>query len=336
MITRYFTFTGEGALAEYPNAVEFFTHALSLTEGCSWIDCCDPERIELEDLAVNFNLHRLSVDDCFEENPIPKIDIFPEYCALVFHDVAGSDGIVSLTAANYFVGRGFLLSVRRAASEGAHPIGKTVERLRRNGLSGGAPMLLHALLDETVDRVFPALEELTEKVADMEDGAIAGEGSLDPGALSDMRKSLLGLRKSLNYERELVSRIRRRESAVFGDAVLPYFGDLGDHIASYLDLAESSREAIGNLVQMNLAMSSNAMAEASNRMNRSVGRLTFITVIFMPLTLLSGILGMSEFTMMTGQGNWKLSYPLLLLGMLGIAAATAGILRRLDDQDGGD
>jgi magnesium transporter len=35
--------------------------------------------------------------------------------------------------------------------------------------------------------------------------------------------------------------------------------------------------------------------------------LTFITTIFMPLTLLAGIGGMSEWSMMTGPENWKIS-----------------------------
>jgi len=65
-------------------------------------------------------------------------------------------------------------------------------------------------------------------------------------------------------------------------------------------------------------------------MNRSVSRLTFITVIFMPLTLIAGIFGMSEFTMFTGPEHWKIAYPLLIVGMVAIAAVTAGILRRMD------
>lgn len=331
MKTRYFKFDSCGAMREAADAVEFFSGSQNAdANGFGWIDCCDPERIELEDIAVNFDLHRLSVDDCFDDASIPKIDIYPEYCTIIFNDVLPSPEGVALSECNYFLGEKFLLSVRRSASEEHYPIGKTVERLKRYGMAGGSVMLFHALLDGSVDRAFPAIEETTERIAEIEDNVIAGTAQLDAAELSGIRHSLLALRKSLNYERELMSRIRRRESLLFAEAVLPYFGDINDHLASHLDLTESGREMVGNLVQMNLTLSSNSMAEASNRMNRSVSRLTFITTIFMPLTLLAGIGGMSEWTMMTGPDNWTLSYPLMLLGMAGIAALTAGILHWLD------
>jgi magnesium transporter len=41
-----------------------------------------------------------------------------------------------------------------------------------------------------------------------------------------------------------------------------------------------------------------------------------ITTVFMPLTLLASIGGMSEWTMITGgETNWKTAYALLILGM---------------------
>lgn len=58
------------------------------------------------------------------------------------------------------------------------------------------------------------------------------------------------------------------------------------------------------------------MARATNQTNATVRRLTFITTIFMPLTLLSGVGGMSEFSMMTGSENWRIAYPLFMVGMV--------------------
>ena len=59
-------------------------------------------------------------------------------------------------------------------------------------------------------------------------------------------------------------------------------------------------------------------------------RLTMITTIFMPLTLISGIGGMSEYSMMTGTDNWRISYPLMILGMVIIAIGTYYLLKRMN------
>jgi magnesium transporter len=58
--------------------------------------------------------------------------------------------------------------------------------------------------------------------------------------------------------------------------------------------------------------------------------LTIITTIFMPLTLLVGIGGMSEWSMMTEPENWRIAYPTLLLAMVLIGLANYFTLKRLE------
>jgi magnesium transporter len=49
----------------------------------------------------------------------------------------------------------------------------------------------------------------------------------------------------------------------------------------------------------------------------------------MPLTLIASILGMSEWTMMTGSENWRLSYPLFFGAMLVIGLVNLYLIKRL-------
>ena len=83
-------------------------------------------------------------------------------------------------------------------------------------------------------------------------------------------------------------------------------------------------------MEMYLSMLNNKMTIAANQTNKSVRRLTFITTIFMPLTLLAGIGGMSEWSMMTGPANWKIAYPAFLLGMAVIGFANYCLLKWLE------
>jgi magnesium transporter len=50
----------------------------------------------------------------------------------------------------------------------------------------------------------------------------------------------------------------------------------------------------------------------------------------MPLTLLASIGGMSEWTMMTGPGNWKKAYPLFIIGMAVIAAVNYFLIKLIE------
>jgi Mg2+ and Co2+ transporter CorA len=56
--------------------------------------------------------------------------------------------------------------------------------------------------------------------------------------------------------------------------------------------------------------------------------LTFVNAIFMPLTLIASIWGMSERSMMTGPENWKIAYPLFFLLCGALAYITYILLRK--------
>jgi magnesium transporter len=76
------------------------------------------------------------------------------------------------------------------------------------------------------------------------------------------------------------------------------------------------------------------MTKMSNDTNISVRRLTLIATIFMPLTLLASIGGMSEWSMMTGPENWKISYPIFIVVMVIIAIVNYYFIRRMEKKNG--
>jgi magnesium transporter len=83
-------------------------------------------------------------------------------------------------------------------------------------------------------------------------------------------------------------------------------------------------------MEIYLSMLNNQMTKAANETNNSVRRMSLIMTIFMPLTLLAGIGGMSEWSMMTGPANWKISYPAFMLVMVVIGIANYYLLKRTE------
>jgi magnesium transporter len=64
--------------------------------------------------------------------------------------------------------------------------------------------------------------------------------------------------------------------------------------------------------------------------NKDLKRLTVITVVFMPINVLAGIGGMSEFTMMTQGVPWAISYSIFIFVMIAIGIMTFMALRALE------
>lgn len=70
----------------------------------------------------------------------------------------------------------------------------------------------------------------------------------------------------------------------------------------------------------------------NNNMNVLLKNLTVINVVFLPLGVLAGVGGMSEFTMMTEGIAWWAAYPLFLLGLAVIGFVTWRVLGRWMDR----
>jgi magnesium transporter len=189
---------------------------------------------------------------------------------------------------------------------------------------------MHLILDQVVDQKFVAIEALEDELNGVEEALMADPASFQPAELIRFRRYLLRLRKSLFHEREILSKICRGDFPLVSKKAIYHYRDIYDHLVRFYEVTESYRDIVTSLMEMYLSMLNNQMAKAANDTNATVRRLTLITTIFMPLTLLAGIGGMSEWTMITGPDNWRVSYPGFMLAMVVIGFASYVFLSRLD------
>ena len=68
----------------------------------------------------------------------------------------------------------------------------------------------------------------------------------------------------------------------------------------------------------------------NNNMNLLLKKLTIINIVFLPLNLIAGIGGMSEYSMMTQGVHWWLAYSLFMVGMLLVGVLTMYLLNKVD------
>jgi magnesium transporter len=61
--------------------------------------------------------------------------------------------------------------------------------------------------------------------------------------------------------------------------------------------------------------------------NKVIKRLTVLSVVFMPLNVIAGVGGMSEFSMMTQGIPWAISYSIFILGLVVVGWLTFELLR---------
>jgi magnesium transporter len=303
--------------------------------GFIWFNYSQPAKEELSLLIDPLGLHPLSIEDCFDENQIPKIDDYPLYTFILFNTFEYSNRILAINEVDMFIGKDFLVTVN--LNDAYNPqLQKRIERnieLEPRSFRQGPAFLLHVILDQIVDQKFVAIEGLEDELDNAEESILSDLANFSPATLLHLRRNLFALRKSLFHERETLVKICRKDCPFIPEKALFFYRDIYDHLAIFFELTDTSRDVVTSLMEMYLSMLNNRMSRTANQTNMTVRRLTFITTIFMPLTLLTGIGGMSEWSMMTGSENWRISYPIFLMLMVIIGIVNYFLFKRLEKKD---
>jgi len=328
--SRFFHVSPSGKLTRANTLTELWSSLRN--GGYVWLDYCDPTQEQLSPLIERLGIHPLSVEDCLDEDQIPKIEDFPTNTFMLMNRYIYSGGALSVDEVDFMVGKDFVVTV--SGHSGDHlRFYDRIEDVTGVGseiLGRGPGFLLYAALNYVVDMKYAAIEALQDEIDAAEEAILKDPANFKPADLMRLRRDLLSLRKSLFHEREILVKICRRDSPFITEKAIFHFRDIYDHLAKFFELVEIYRETITSLLEIYLSMVNNQMAKVSNRTNIGVRRLTLITTIFMPLTLLAGIGGMSEWTMMTGETNWKIAYPAFLFGMAMVGTVSYFIIRWLD------
>jgi len=300
--------------------------------GFFWLHYYQPTREELSMLIDPLGLHQLSIEDCFDDDQVPKIEDYHKNTFILFNAFSYADSKLSIDEVDLFIGENFLVSVTHSEPTNSlllTGIEQAVERSNRSAREGPA-FLLHVILDRIVDHKFAAIELLEDNLDRMEETMLAAISRFNPSELIRVRRDLVALHKSIFHEREILTKICRKDCPFVSDKEIFHYRDIYDHLSRFFELAETYRDLVTSLMEMYLSLLNNQMTRATQETNATVRRLTFIATIFMPLTLLAGIGGMSEWTMMTGRENWRIAYPAFLSAMVLLGLANYYTLHRLE------
>jgi magnesium transporter len=325
---KFYYFSSTGFFYGIPTLTETLS---SLNEGgFVWLNYYNPDKEEINALVDLIGIHPLSVEDCFDEQQVPKMENFQNNTFILFNSFTYQDGDLFVDEINLFTGKNYLVTISGHNSGGRRPL-KGFEDIVENDVSAGRygpAWLLHKVIDYIVDQKYSAFDTMEDELNNAEDDLLNNLNDFKPMRLLHLRRDISSLRKSLYHEREILVKINRLDSPFIPEKAMVPFRDIYDHLAKLFELSDTYHETETSLMELYTSMLNNRMTQMSNETNASVKRLTIITTVFMPLTLVASIGGMSEWTMMTGTENWKISYPLFFLGLAVLGVLNYWVINR--------
>jgi magnesium transporter len=274
-------------------------------DDCVWVDVqgLGDEAVMLE-LAEIFDLHPLALEDIVHVPQRPKTEAFAKHQLLFTRMLTGGpNGEVGLEQVTLVIADKLVVTFQEGPGDVFDPVRKRLAD-RKNALrTSGSDYLAYALLDSIVDAYFPVIEALGDCICDLEEDVFSGTNERTLHSLSELRSTLLSVRRSVWPLRDVVNQLVRDDVKCFGPEVRVFLRDVYDHCVNAADMVESYRELGASLMNSHLSV-------VSNRMNEVMKVLTVMSTIFIPLTFLSGLYGMNFIWM--PELAWKWSYPILL------------------------
>jgi magnesium transporter len=251
----------------------------------AWLDVCAPTDAEIALIAEELDLHPIAVEHVKEHHERPKADAYPTYYVISFSAIEASAEPATCRTEIFtiFAFADVLVTVRA----GDWTARADVERRWLAGRIPSAPMLLHALLDATVDEYFPVVDDYGERADVLESRILQGETEALKTSLADLfllKRDLLHVRKLIAPEREVLQVLSRGDVAAFDADVRVYFQDVYDHVVRVTDEIDTLRDLVSNVVDANLAA-------VSNRLNEVMKVLTSVATILLVMTLVTGFFG---------------------------------------------
>jgi magnesium transporter len=268
--------------------------AVDDTGGTVWVDIekpdGDPQGAAEAILRDVFHFHPLAIEDALQEVHNPKVDDWGDYLLIVFHsiDFDRASGHIRLHELDVFLGRNYLVTHHVEPLLFLEQDRRNIERDPTNRMRHGADHLLYHVLDMAVAEYLPVIEHLDQAIDDAQEEVFRRPTPRTLRAIFRVKRTVLRLNRVLAPEREVVNRLARDSYDPIDEKHRVYFRDVYDHLVRIHDLTESLRDLISGALDTYLSA-------ISNRTNDIMKMLTIVTVMFMPMSFLTGFFGMNFF-----------------------------------------
>jgi len=269
-----------------------------------WLDIQDPTDEDIALLRDRFNFHPLAIEDATRSHERPKVDSYDTYYFVVFYAASynAEENHIETQPLNLFIGANYLVTVHTGT---VSYIEETRARWRvpNSPLGNKVSALVHALLDALVDDYFPLMDQVADRVEDLEDTIFVHFDESAIQIMFSLKKDLLNLRRVVAPERDVLNVLLRRQLPIFRPKDMVYFQDVYDHIVRVTDSIDTYRDLLSSALDSYLSLQ-------SNNLNEVMKVLTMASIILMSAALIAGVYGMNFKAM--PELSWPWGYPFAL------------------------
>lgn len=164
--------------------------------------------------------------------------------------------------------------------------------------------------DRITDRMGDVVSEVDDRMDELEDSVLTIESHELQPQLADLRRTAISLRRYIAPQRDVLGRLIREQIPWLEDDHRAYLREITERTARYIEDLDAARER-ASITQEELN------SRLSEKMSKTMYILSIVAAIFLPLGLLTGLLGINVGGIPGTENRW--AFTLVAAGLVAIA-----------------
>lgn len=285
-------------------------HAWQPEKGVLWVHLDASSEIPLNWLKRDSGLSQLIQEALLELGTRPRSMTTASGMLLIFRGVNCNPGAdpEDMVAIRMFINEQRIVTMRR------HRV-KAVQDVHDMLVSGNGPSTVGsffvAVVDRITDRIGEIVSDIEDRVAELEDTIVSAETVELRPKLAELRRESISLRRYIAPQRDMLIRLTHERIAWLEESDRTLLRETAERTARYVEDIDAARERA-------LIAQEELNSRLSEQMNRAMYTLSIVAAIFLPLGLLTGLLGINVGGIPGTENPWAFLIVTLFLVALAI------------------
>jgi magnesium transporter len=311
-----------------------------LTEGFDdrmvWLGLYRPDPAELGELAEQYGLPDLAVEDAIKAHQRPKFERYGSTLFVVLKAARYLDAAeeVDFGELHLFLGKDFVITVRHSESPDLSRVRRRLES-DPELLARGSEAVLYAILDAVVDGYAPVVAGLENDIDEIEVEVFRGDPQVSR-RIYELSQEVVDFQRAAQPLTGILAAITAGfEKYGVDEELRSYLRDVADHVTAVTERVEGFRLQLRDILTVNATLVAQRqneeireLTEASIAQGEEVKKISAWAAILFAPTLVGTVYGMNFEHM--PEADWRYGYPMALVLMGLVSAVLYVVFKRRD------
>lgn len=259
----------------------------------TWVDLESPTRAEILDTIQEYDLPETIAEELGTCTLRSKVDYYEKLnlIYLVLHFPAIEQGVDEDTSheVDFVIGKDVLITTRYQKIDPLHNFSRLFEKdsfLDKSNMGEHAGYLFVYIMREIYKDSLDNLENITDSLKKIEIDIFRDKQTEAVGMLSETNRKFLNFKQALRHHGEIFKSFETASVNMFGQSFYYLIGIVNSEYNRVKNTLEVGKEILNDLRETNDSL-------LTTKTNTAMRRLTTLTFILLPITLITGIFGMN-------------------------------------------